>query len=1172
MIVHKSKLRFPDAISEEFASMPYLTPKLLPLPHQPIIVPSHKCDKCHSTFGYESSLRSHLRNDHLTPETEMSTFPNFQYLGGKNSKARVSRPFKGQMQEVIVKNSKLKTVFLNVNGIGGPLKRSTTRLGVEESEAHVIVMAETKLGKKHTEFRANGYNTVANLIRGPQAGGLVVMAKDTIQLDSIVEKNVLDEVQVVTYKFEDITFIAVYRSPSHSTTTAKDQHQCLINYLDGVIDRLKGAQYVLFGDFNLPDLAKNNFEPSAPRSADNGGADPPFDENNLTIEQLWTDFYNRRYLCQWVTEPTFHRYNSIAKVLTESMTDLVLTPVTHPLHQIKVDRDLFQGTYDHYAVVFTLDMEYVTNETPRLRRDKTGPNWEKFYQLLISYKIFENCPRSSTEDMANYITERIMTAYNEAIPLIEVKPPPPGGHLHRETRRFIKKATSLRRALRRQIPDSEVHSSIWTKLKVLEKCIEAMLKNDRVQTQIRILERAKNDHTNFYAHIKKVKSKTSNIGPIINVNGDRCSSDKDMSASFTDLFSEQLKPTYSWKTIDWDKFHPDSPPEMINTMYITEDMVRHHIGQARRGAAAGPDDIPMEVFFVAKEILIEPLTALYNIVTQSGEVPKCFRTARVKMLYKKGEKSVMSNYRPLSMSNHIGKIWERIINERLMTHFESNKIFSEGQHGFRPGRGTTTNLTLLWEKIMEQIEDHGANIELWNYDLTKAFDMLDHAKVLELLHKSGVFGQLGQVIQNWLTKRTQTVEIGTSRADEVIVGRSCVQGSVLGPTLWLLYIQSLTTILDGMGVEYFAYADDISIVQRISNEEEKEKFEGILDVLQDWAKEFKMKWSPLKTQRMVFKYHKCPQTHPPPEMIFGGKIIEPLDSTCTSLGVIFDKNCSFSSQLRKICNQIRALTSLVKQEIANITPRLLKKYYQVYIVPVLIYCSQVWNPGKEPQLREIEKAVERFWRLSASGPPQDHITPRLLLLTIDLNYVKKIWDGNHVLSFDDIFETEKYKNDRDDRDEKLPIIDKRLNPSRRKFSYRTRVYWNLLPLSIRRLTYSGFKTKAKEFVLENQRLFLNIGNRDKEVPHKIFEPRVPLSLSKSKSRPASGSGSVPNAKNGAKRTKSTFNVYIDSLEAKYVTRHGGNSSPRKPITRPSKASKASKASKNRAGKTRNPTT
>ena len=125
---------------------------------------------------------------------------------------------------------------------------------------------------------------------------------------------------------------------------------------------------------------------------------------------------------------------------------------------------------------------------------------------------------------------------------------------------------------------------------------------------------------------------------------------------------------------------------------------------------------------------------------------------------------------------------------------------------------------------MDKIESSGAHIELWNYDLTKAFDMLDHAKVLDLLHRSGVYGQLGRSIQNWLTKRSQTVEIGTSNSEEKEVGRSCVQGSVLGPTLWLLYIQSLTSILDGMGVEYMAYADDISIVQQISTPEEKKQW------------------------------------------------------------------------------------------------------------------------------------------------------------------------------------------------------------------------------------------------------------------------------------------------------------------------------------------------------------
>ena len=482
----------------------------------------------------------------------------------------------------------------------------------------------------------------------------------------------------------------------------------------------------------------------------------------------------------------------------------------------------------------------------------------------------------------------------------------------------------------------------------------------------------------------------------------------------------------------------------------------------------------------------------------------------------------MMNYRPLSMSNHVGKIWERIINCELMGHLERNKLLSEGQHGFRPFRGTTTNLTLLWERIMDKIESSGAHIELWNYDLTKAFDMLDHSKVLDLLHRSGVYGQLGLSIQNWLTKRSQTVEIGTSNSEEKEVGRSCVQGSVLGPTLWLLYIQSLTSILDGMGVEYMAYADDISIVQRISTPEEKKQFEVVLKTLQDWAKDFSMKWSPLKTQRMVFKYHNCPESHPPFEMIFGGKVIPPLESTCVSLGVIFDKNCTFTSQIRKVCNQIRALTSLVRQEIANITPTLLKKYYQVYIMPALIYCSQVWNPGSEIHLREIESAVERFWRLSKSGPPKDHVTPRLLLLIIDLNYVKKIWDGNHVLDFDDIFQTHKHRHGRVDNDDKLPIILKKLKISRKKFSFRTREYWNLLPINIRRMTYSGFKIKAEEYVIANSRVFLNLGNKDKEVTHKIFEPTIPPTKTKK----------------ATDIKKSAFNDQIRALKAKYREKFG----------------------------------
>ena len=110
------------------------------------------------------------------------------------------------------------------------------------------------------------------------------------------------------------------------------------------------------------------------------------------------------------------------------------------------------------------------------------------------------------------------------------------------------------------------------------------------------------------------------------------------------------------------------------------------------------------------------------------------------------------------------------------------------------------------------------------------------------------------------------------------------------------------------------------------------------------------------------------------------------------------------------------------------------------------------------------------------------------MIILDLNYVKKLKEGNHVLDFDAVFETEKYKIEREDLNDKLPIIRKNLQVSRTKFSYRTRPYWNKLPKQIREMTYSGFKTKAKEFVMDNAREFLNMGNKDKEVIHKIFEP------------------------------------------------------------------------------------
>ena len=507
---HKSILEL------EFDSMPY-KPVMLQLPTMPEVIPSYRCEKCGREFDYKQTLDVHSEEDHLTKNTKMEFFSTFKYFGHKKGKG--PKIIKDKIREVIVDNNKLKTVFINANSIVSPYKRSVTKLGIEESKAHVVIIAESKLGKNHTEFKVRGYHTAANLIRKSNAGGLVVMAKDTIQLHSVTMKNILPEIQFVSFKFGDITFLTVYRSPSYGVTPKKVHHQKLIEHLDKEIDDLQGAKYVITGDFNLSTLARNDFEPTgsqdplieevqvnngpnpdpientqqpntkthaetrphkkktrAPsgrgdksRSRDknrnknknkNNGTErsnglkmqpkgepleeastknSPTNEEEMSTDYLWADFVNRRTLEQWVDEPTFHRYNSVSQTTTETMTDLLFSPPSVPIHKINVEKDLFQGRFDHYAVVFIIDLNFKTNETPRVRRVQKADNWKEFNRLMLSYDLYNTCPRSSVDAMADHITKKIMEAYNTACPLVEVKPPPPGGPLPQGNKELHKK-------------------------------------------------------------------------------------------------------------------------------------------------------------------------------------------------------------------------------------------------------------------------------------------------------------------------------------------------------------------------------------------------------------------------------------------------------------------------------------------------------------------------------------------------------------------------------------------------------------------------------------------------------------------------------------------------------------------------------------------------------------
>ena len=163
----------------------------------------------------------------------------------------------------------------------------------------------------------------------------------------------------------------------------------------------------------------------------------------------------------------------------------------------------------------------------------------------------------------------------------------------------------------------------------------------------------------------------------------------------------------------------------------------------------------MLVYSVTAKAIAPILYILFKLINDTGEIPTAFKRTKVQVLFKKKDKKDMSNYRPLSMSNQIGKIWERCLNSLILDRLESQNLLHKKQEGFRRKRGTFSNLHKLWEDVTGKVEKWKALVEMWNYDLTKAFDRLDHSIVLDLCHQAGIGGYFGLSLQNWLVERTK---------------------------------------------------------------------------------------------------------------------------------------------------------------------------------------------------------------------------------------------------------------------------------------------------------------------------------------------------------------------------------------------------------------------------------
>jgi hypothetical protein len=313
---------------------------------------------------------------------------------------------------------------------------------------------------------------------------------------------------------------------------------------------------------------------------------------------------------------------------------------------------------------------------------------------------------------------------------------------------------------------------------------------------------------------------------LFNQQDDIVTDPKDMADALQDQFSS----VYSDPDCP-DIVPPDFSSDISKAMTpedfeISSDDILAAISDLKSDSAAGPDGIPVILLKNCSESLCSPIKLLWKESFESGTVPKFYKESYVTPLYKKGDRARAGNYRPVSLTSHIIKIYERVLRKTIVQYLDDNNILCHNQHGFRSGRSCLTQMLDHFDDIMQGLTNDKDTDAIY-LDYAKAFDKVDHRMLIEKLRLYGFSPQLVKWIESFLVDRSQKVVVDGKHSYLAKIISGVPQGTVLGPILFILFINDLESCVKNSKVRFFA--DDTRVCKQISSEADTGELQADLD-------------------------------------------------------------------------------------------------------------------------------------------------------------------------------------------------------------------------------------------------------------------------------------------------------------------------------------------------------
>ena len=777
---------------------------------------------------------------------------------------------------------------------------------------------------------------------GRRGGGVIIYISNRIKSFEINDlkfnNNKLEQVWcMIEVNLERILIGCIYRP----TDTAGNEvlNEVIYNAKEYVNNK-KCTDLMIVGDFNFNCIQWNNGSSELVLSGED------------SIEEKFCDVINDCFLYQHVHEPTFKRENEFTNVL-----DLIFTDDKNRIATLKTGPLLGNTSQGHVILTWN----YIISETIDLDDDILD---ERFLFNKGNYKGMSNYLRSINwlELLNNESVDRMYCIFEAIIKeACDLFIPKANFGLKKNKIEWINK--DIKALIRRKWNLWYYNRSIeWkstdkiNEYKNLCKKVKHEVKNAKRKFEENLANKAKKNPKLLFKYIKKSQKVREYIRALMNSSNQVTNDPRDI----VEILNDQFQSVFV-KERDSDVL-PDFPMRTINEcseIDISYNDILSRLKNLNPDKSCGVDEIRPKVLQECASELAVPLTLIYSDSIKKGEIPLIWKLANISPLYKKGSRLLAENYRPVSLTSVPCKILEGVIKDKIMKHLNEDNLITKVQHGFVKRKSCVTNLLETLDDITSAI-DNKFSVDVIYLDFAKAFDTVPHQRLTHKLKSYGIEGKILNWIKEFLNNRKQRVIQGDTVSCWKDVFSGVPQGSVLGPILFLIYINDLPdNILNTIKL----FADDTKLISVLDEDYKCSMLQEDLNKISEWCK----KWLILLNAQKCKVIHFGSKNKKTNYFLFNHKtnesdILEKSDVE-KDLGIFFSSNLKWKNQVTSAAAKANQILGMLKRTFTRLNPMTFKVLYTSYVRPHLEYAISVWSPYFKYDIQLLEKVQERATKI-----------------------------------------------------------------------------------------------------------------------------------------------------------------------------------------------------------------